>query len=66
MTTITDISIRLFKRHGMDLGSVIGLVLTIVLLLSAMVMGVGIGPYIDIPSILIVVGGDYWYSFNRF
>jgi chemotaxis protein MotA len=57
MTTITDISIRLFKRHGMDLGSVIGLVLTIVLLLSAMVMGVGIGPYIDIPSILIVVGG---------
>jgi len=41
----------------MDLGSVIGLVLTLALLLGAMVMGVGIGPYIDIPSILIVFGG---------
>jgi len=41
----------------MDIGSIIGLVLTIVLLLSAMVMGVGIGPYIDVPSILIVFGG---------
>lgn len=41
----------------MDLGSVIGLVMTLALLLGAMVMGVGIGPYIDIPSILIVFGG---------
>jgi chemotaxis protein MotA len=41
----------------MDLGSVIGLVLTLVLLFGAMAMGVGIGPYIDIPSILIVFGG---------
>ncbi len=41
----------------MDLGSVIGLVLTLGLLFSAMGMGVGIGPYIDIPSILIVFGG---------
>lgn len=41
----------------MDLGSVIGLVLTLILLLGAMAMGVGIGPYIDVPSILIVFGG---------
>ncbi|HIP46507.1 MAG TPA: motility protein A [Campylobacterales bacterium] len=41
----------------MDLGTVVGLVLTFALLLGAMVMGVGIGPYIDIPSILIVFGG---------
>ncbi len=41
----------------MDLGSVIGLVLTLVLLFGAMAMGVGIGPYIDVPSILIVFGG---------
>jgi chemotaxis protein MotA len=41
----------------MDLGSVIGLVLTLALLFGAMAMGVGIGPYIDIPSILIVFGG---------
>ena len=41
----------------MDLGSVIGLVLTIVLLVISMAMGVGIGPYIDVPSIVIVFGG---------
>jgi chemotaxis protein MotA len=41
----------------MDLGSVIGLVLTLALLLGAMAMGVGLGPYVDIPSILIVFGG---------
>jgi len=41
----------------MDLATVIGLVLTLVLLFGAMAMGVGIGPYIDIPSILIVFGG---------
>jgi chemotaxis protein MotA len=41
----------------MDLGTVIGLVLTLALLFGAMAMGVGIGPYIDIPSVLIVFGG---------
>ena len=41
----------------MDLGSVIGLVMTLALLFGAMLMGVGISPYIDIPSILIVFGG---------
>ncbi len=41
----------------MDLGTVIGLVLTLALLFGAMAMGVGLGPYIDIPSILIVFGG---------
>jgi len=41
----------------MDLASVIGLVLTLALLFGAMAMGVGIGPYIDVPSILIVFGG---------
>lgn len=41
----------------MDLATVIGLVLTLTLLFGAMAMGVGIGPYIDIPSILIVFGG---------
>jgi chemotaxis protein MotA len=42
----------------MDLGSVIGIVLIMALLLGAMAMGVGIGAYIDIPSVLIVVGGS--------
>ena len=42
----------------MDLGSVIGIVLVMALLLGAMTMGVGVGAYIDIPSVLIVVGGS--------
>jgi len=42
----------------MDLGTVIGLVLIMVLLVASMAMGVGIGPYIDIPSVMIVVGGS--------
>ncbi|WP_331773954.1 motility protein A [Sulfurospirillum sp. 1612] len=41
----------------MDLGTIVGLVLTLSLLLGAMAMGVGLGPYIDIPSLLIVFGG---------
>ena len=42
----------------MDLGSVIGILLILALLLGAMAMGVGVGAYIDIPSVLIVVGGS--------
>ena len=42
----------------MDLGTVIGLVLVLALLLGAMTMGVGVGAYIDIPSVLIVIGGS--------
>jgi len=42
----------------MDLGTVIGIVLIMALLLGAMAMGVGVGAYIDIPSVLIVVGGS--------
>lgn len=41
----------------MDLASVVGFVLTLALLFGAMAMGVGIGAYIDIPSVLIVFGG---------
>jgi chemotaxis protein MotA len=42
----------------MDLGTVIGIVLILALLGGAMTMGVGIGAYVDIPSVLIVVGGS--------
>ena len=42
----------------MDLGTVVGLVLIIVLLLASMMMGVGLMPYVDIPSVMIVVGGS--------
>ena len=50
----------------MDLGTVIGIVLVMALLLGAMAMGVGIGPYIDIPSVLIVVGGSIGSLFIAF
>jgi len=42
----------------MDLGTVVGLVLIFGLLIASMMMGVGIAPYIDIPSVLIVIGGS--------
>ena len=42
----------------MDLASVIGNVLVWILVLSAMALGVGIAAYIDIPSVLIVIGGS--------
>jgi len=42
----------------MDLGTVIGMVLIMALLMGAMSMGVGVGAYVDIPSVLIVVGGS--------
>lgn len=42
----------------MDLGSVAGISLSLILLGTAMALGVGIGPYLDVPSILITVGGS--------
>jgi len=56
-TSLTSLKTLIKGNLFMDLGSVIGLVLTLALLFGAMLMGVGIGPYIDIPSILIVFGG---------
>jgi len=41
----------------MDLATVIGLVLSYLLLLIAILLGVGLLPYIDIPSVIIVIGG---------
>ncbi len=42
----------------MDLGTVVGIVLAFGLVIAAMALGVGIGPYMDIQSFLIVVGGS--------
>ena len=42
----------------MDLATVIGLVGALGLIIAAMAMGVGIGPYIDPQSVLIVVLGS--------
>ncbi|AEH44196.1 MotA/TolQ/ExbB proton channel [Thermodesulfatator indicus DSM 15286] len=50
----------------MDLGTVIGLVLGIVLILVSILMGGSLGLFINIPSILIVVGGTIAGSFISF
>ncbi len=41
----------------MDIGSIVGLLITWVLVIWSMMVGVGVGAYIDFPSFLIVVGG---------
>jgi len=50
----------------MDLGSVIGTAATLGILLVAMSMGPGVGPYIDIPSVLITVLGSIAALFIAF
>lgn len=42
---------------GMDLGTIVGLILVYILIIYAMMLGVGVGPYLDLPSFLIVFGG---------
>lgn len=44
----------------MDLGSLIGLVGAIGMIVGAMISGGGVGPFIDTPSILIVFGGSFF------
>ena len=41
----------------MDLATVIGMSLSFILLGTAMMLGVGIAPYFDVPSMLITIGG---------
>lgn len=41
----------------MDIATLVGLALSYGLVLMAIMLGVGIGAYIDVPSVLIVVGG---------
>ncbi len=41
----------------MDLGTIIGFVLGLGLVFGSIMMGAGMGPFMDLPSLLIVVGG---------
>lgn len=43
----------------MDIATVIGMVLALGLIVTAMMLGGGVGPFIDIQSVLIVVGGTF-------
>ena len=44
----------------MDLGSLIGLLGAIAMIMGAMISGGGLGPFLDIPSVLIVFGGTFF------
>lgn len=50
----------------MDLSTVIGTVLVYVLVVAALLMGAGIAPYIDIPSVLLVIFGTFAIIFMCF
>lgn len=41
----------------MDLATLVGFILAVGIIMAAMVMGGGIGPFIDIPALLVVGGG---------
>jgi len=41
----------------MDIATIVGTILGYALVIAALLMGPGIAPYIDIPSVLIVIGG---------
>lgn len=41
----------------MDIGTIVGLLITWVLVLWSLIVGAGLGSYVDFPSFLIVVGG---------
>ncbi len=43
----------------MDLGTIIGLVLAFGLIIGAMMLGGGVGPFIDAQSAMIVIGGTF-------
>lgn len=59
------------SRKTMDLGSIIGSIMMWGMVLSAMWLGVGLGPYVDTQSVLIVFGGSlgalmYGYKLDQF
>ena len=44
----------------MDIASLIGFLGAVGMILGAMISGGGVGPFIDVPSILIVFGGTFF------
>ena len=43
----------------MDIASLIGLIGTLGMIAGAMISSGGIGPFVDTPSMLIVIGGNF-------
>ena len=50
----------------MDIGSIVGLLIAWGLVLWSLVIGAGLGPYIDFPSFLITVGGSVGVVMSAF
>ena len=50
----------------MDLATLIGLIVGLVLIVGSMAMGTGIGPFINPPGLIIVVGGAFCGTLVRF
>ena len=44
----------------MDIASLIGFLGAVGMIIGAMISGGGVGPFIDIPSLLIVFGGTFF------
>jgi len=44
----------------MDIASLLGLVGCVAMIVGAMIIGGGLGPFLDIPSVLIVIGGTFF------
>lgn len=42
----------------MDIGTIVGILLAFAMVIGSLITGVGIAPYVDFPSFLIVVGGS--------
>ncbi len=44
----------------MDIASLVGLIGAVAMIIGSMIYSGGVGPYVDIPSILIVIGGTFF------
>jgi chemotaxis protein MotA len=51
---------RFIGRHNMDIASLLGLVGCFAMIIGAMIVGGGVAPFVDVPSILIVIGGTFF------
>ncbi|WP_348675591.1 MotA/TolQ/ExbB proton channel family protein [uncultured Abyssibacter sp.] len=50
----------------MDLATLIGLIVGLVLIIGSMAVGTGIGPFINVPGMIIVIGGAFCGTLIRF
>ena len=46
----------------MDIASIVGLIGGIGMILGAMISGGGLSPFFDVPSVLIVFGGTFFFG----